>query len=307
MRGHRRNYYPGMYEHIFQHALGYRVVFFSMEDRLVFYTIFSVYAQRYGIVVLALALMYNHFHTIINASSSKVRALFIGTFTSTFSKAFNKDIGRKGALFEKAYGNAAKRSDKKVRTSIAYSYNNSVEKSLFGRAEEDRWNYLAYIGKDSPFSDPIVLNMASQRLRAALKEVDDHVKGGQYLSYATVRRLFKGLSIKEKEQLLDYIISRYLPIDRNALLGFYKGYHDMLIAINSNTGNEYEIKEEYNPDSDQVYTQMLDAISQSSFAAKPHSIVMASPETKRKIADILKRITGAKDYQIARVLHLDAW
>lgn len=305
MRGHRRRFYTDVFEHIFQHAIDYRILFYSTADRLVFFTIFSVISVRYGVIVLALALMFNHFHCLIQTVSSKVMALFIGTVTSTFAHAFNRDIGRKGHIFQKAYGNAVKSSDKKVRTCIAYNYNNSVEKGLFGRAEQDRWNFLAYIASDHPFSEPIRLDRASKHLRSALKEVDKYVKDQAYLSYPTIRRLFKKISAREREQLIDYIISRYLPIDKDALLSFYKGYDEMLMAINSNTGAEYDIKEEFNADSDNVYTQMLELIGNSSYAAKPHSVIMADEEKKKQIAGVLKQRTGAKDYQISRVLHTD--
>ncbi len=304
MRGHKRKYYPQSFDHIFQHALGYRVIFYSLEDRLVFYTIFSVMAWRYEVTVLTLALMYNHFHTLIHASTSKVRSLFIGTLTSTFAMAFNRDTGRKGPLFEKAYGSAPKSVEKKIRTSIAYNFNNSVEKGLFVRAEDDRWNFLAYIESDHPFSKPIIMGKVSNTFRRRLKEVDAHVRDHDYLGYPTLRRLFRDLSTEEREQLVDYIISKYFPFDRGTLLGFYKNYDSMVLAINSNTGSEYEIKEEYRPETDCAYTQMLDVVAYSSFAANPHSIVSALPEKKQQIALQLKRLTSAKDYQIERLLHL---
>lgn len=305
MRGHKRKFKQDSFQHVFQHALGYRVVFYSLEDRLVFYTIFSVQARRYDMSVLALALMYNHFHTLISSGTSRIMSLFIGTVTSTFAKAFNRDMGRKGPLFEKAYGSAPKSAEKRIRTTIAYCYNNSVEKRLFTRAEEDRWNFLAYLVNDHPFSPPIIMEKASKHLRGALKEVDAHVRDGAYLNYACIRRMYKTLSDKEKEQLTDYIISGYIPIDKTTLLSFYKDYDSMVLAINSNTGSEYEIKEEFKNDSDQAYTQMLEIIEHSSFSSKPHSIIMASSEKKREIMTQLNRKTDAKNYQIARLLHLD--
>ena len=50
---------------------------------------------------------------------------------------------------------------------------------------------------------------------------------------------------------------------------------------------------------------MLELIGNSSYAAKPHSVIMADEEKKKQIARVLKQRTGAKDYQIARVLHTD--
>lgn len=306
MRGHRRKYNGEAFEHVFQRAKQYRVIFYSSEDRLVFYTIFSIMAWRYGVSVLALALMYNHYHTLFKSVLPKVRALFIGTVTSTYAKAFNRDSGHKGALFEKAYGNALKLGEKKVRTTVSYCYNNSSEKRLVVRAEQDRWNFLAYIDNDHPFSEPIILEKASARLRAALKEVDAHVADHAYLRYGCIRRLFGGLSAREKEQLTDYIISRYLPIDKELLLSFYKDYDSMVMAINSNTGSEYDIREEYRNDSDEPYTQMIKMLSASSFASNPHRILSASPEKKARIASVLRRTTSAQEYQIGRFLHDDS-
>lgn len=306
MRGHRRKYNGEAFEHVFQRAKQYRVIFYSSEDRLVFYTIFSIMAWRYGVSVLALALMYNHYHTLFKSVLPKVRALFIGTVTSTYAKAFNRDSGHKGALFEKAYGNALKLGEKKVRTTVSYCYNNSSEKRLVVRAEQDRWNFLAYIDNDHPFSEPIILEKASARLRAALKEVDAHVADHAFLRYGCIRRLFGGLSAREKEQLTDYIISRYLPIDKELLLSFYKDYDSMVMAINSNTGSEYDIREEYRNDSDEPYTQMIKMLSASSFASNPHRILSASPEKKARIASVLRRTTSAQDYQIGRFLHDDS-
>lgn len=307
VRGHRRKYYQDAFEHVFQHALGYRVCFFSIEDRLVFYTIFAIYSRSYGIVVLALALMFNHFHVLIHAPTSRVMSQFIGTVTSTYVKAFNRDSGRKGPLFEKAFGNSPKSAEKKIRTCISYCYNNSVEKKLFARAEDDRWNFLAYIGNRHPFSPPLALEKASKYLRSALKEVDAHVRDQAYLRYACIRRLFKNLQTMEREQLIDYIISCYLPIDKESLLNFYKDYDSMLLAINSNTGSEYDIKEEYRNDSDLAYSEMLNVVARSSYARNPHSILSASPAEKKRIAYSLKRLVGAKDYQISRLLHDEDW
>ena len=107
--------------------------------------------------------------------------------------------------------------------------------------------------------------------------------------------------------MTDYIISRYLPIDQDKLLSYYKSYDQMVMAINSNTGNEYVIREEYNSDPDTIYRKMLQLVASSTFAENPHTIVSAPIEKKYQIAKVLKLRTGAKDYQIRRFLHLDAW
>ena len=105
------------------------------------------------------------------------------------------------------------------------------------------------------------------------------------------------MNVDEREQLLDYIISLYLPIDRDALLGYYKSYEDMVISINSNTGSEYDVKETFDPESHQDFAQMLEITQQSSFASDVRSIILAPVALKWQIADKLmaegKSLQGA--------------
>ena len=305
MRGHKRKFVPDSYQHIYIRSINQVIFFYSMEDRLVYFTIFSVMARTYGIIVLALALMFDHIHHLIKAKADELYAKFIGTTTSTFVMAFNRDSGRKGPLFPKAYSNSSKRKDKDVRTSIAYNYNNSVEKKLFARAEEDRWNFLAYVDTPHPFSAPIDKKRASKKLLRSMDAATRYHKRNEYLDYPVVRALFDGLGADEREQLLDFIISLYLPIDRERLLGFYKSYEDMVIAINSNTGSEYDINEYFDPESHQDFAKMLEITRRSSFADDPRSIILAPIAQRRQIANTLLRLTGGSRNHVKRFLHLD--
>ena len=305
MRGHRRKIPQDTFQHIYQRSVKQFIIFYSMEDRLVYFTIFAVLARTYGIIVLALALMFDHIHSLIKAPDGKAYARFIGVTTLTFALAYNRDSGRKGALFEKAYSNAPKRRDKDVRTCIAYNYNNSVEKKLFARAEEDRWNFLAYIDNPHPFSEPIDKKKASKKLIRSMDAATRYHMRNEYLDYPIVRALFDGLRADEHEQLLDFIISLYLPIDRERLLGFYKSYEDMVIAINSNTGSEYDINEFFDPESHQDFAQMLEITGRSSFADDPRSIILAPLAQRRQIANTLLRLTGGSRNHVKRFLHLD--
>ena len=305
MRGHKRKYPADAYQHIYIRSVNYFMIFYTMEDRLVYYTLFSVLARRYGITVLAFALMFDHIHHLIRAESKAIYAKFIGVTTSTFAMAYNRDSGRKGPLFWKAYGNAPKRTEKNVRTCIAYNFNNSVEKKLFSRAEQDRWNLLAYIGNPNPFSPPVNRNTASKKLLLSMDAVTRFHGRQEYLDYPVVRTLFSGLNSTEREQLLDFIISLYLPIDRETLLSFYKSYEDMVIAINSNTGSEYDLNEYFDPESHQGFVRMLEITCRSSFSADPRGIILAPLAQKWQIAEVLRKETGASLSQVKRFLHLE--
>jgi len=305
MRGHKRKLPPDTFEHIYTRSINQFVIFYSMEDRLVYYTIFAVLAKRYRITVLALALMFDHIHHLIRAVTKELYGKFVGGTTSTFAMAYNRDIGRKGPIFVKAYGNSAKRRDKDVRTSTAYNYNNSVEKKIFTRAEQDRWNLLAYIGSSHPFSKEIDRKTASKRLLRSIDAVNLYHGRNEYLDYPVVRRLFEGLAQEEREQLLDYIISLYLPIDKDALTGLYKSYDEMVYAINSNTGSEYDVGEVFDPESHQDFVQMLELTTRSSFSADPRRIILLPEDEKWKIADVLMARTNASLNHVKKFLHLE--
>lgn len=304
MRGHKRKIPPDTFEHIYIRSINQFVIFYTMEDRLVYYTIFSVMAKQYGIIVLAFALMFDHIHHLIKAATKELYAKFVGVTSSTFAMAYNRDSGRKGPLFQKAYGNGPKRRDKDVRTCIAYDYNNSVEKLLFSRAEQDRWNLLAYIDNPHPFSKEINRKTASRKLVLSMDAATRFHDRNEYLDYSVVRKLFDGLVDDEREQLLDFIITLYLPIDREALLGYYKSYDHMLLAINSNTGSDYTIDEIYDPESHLGFVRMLEMTRHSSFADDPRSIILA-PETKKwQIAEVFMKREGISLKQAKRFLHL---
>lgn len=305
MRGHKRKLPSDTFEHIYIRSINQFVIFYSMEDRLVYYTVFAVMVKRYRITVLALALMFDHIHHLIKTISRELYGKFIGVTTSTFAMAYNRDSGRKGPLFHKAYGNSAKRRDKDVRNCIAYNYNNSVEKLLFNRAEQDRWNLLAYIDNPHPFSKEICRKTASKKLLKSMDAVILFHGRNKYLDYPVVRKLFDGLGLEEREQLLDFIISLYLPIDKECLLGFYKSYDAMVLAINSNTGKEYDMKEIFDPESHQDFVRMLELTQRSSFAADPRSIILAPEEEKRKIAKTFMERAGASLNHAKRFLHLE--
>ena len=305
MRGHKRKLPSDTFEHIYIRSINQFVIFYSMEDRLVYYTVFAVMAKRYRVTVLALALMFDHIHHLIKTISRELYGKFIGVTTSTFAMAYNRDSGRKGPLFHKAYGNSAKRRDKDIRNCIAYNYNNSVEKLLFNRAEQDRWNLLAYIDNPHPFSKEICRKTASKKLLKSMDAVILFHGRNKYLDYPVVRKLFEGLGLEEREQLLDFIISLYLPIDKECLLGFYKSYDAMVLAINSNTGKEYDMNEIFDPESHQDFVRMLELTQRSSFADNPRSIILAPEEQKRMIAKTFMERTGASLNHAKRFLHLE--
>jgi hypothetical protein len=224
--------------------------------------------------------------------------------TILFVKEFNKARRRTGALFSEYFGSAPKLGMKLLRTAIAYLFNNPVERSLCRYAQQYRWNFLAYAESDHPFSEPIVLRNASRRLRGAIKEVDGTVARNRHLTYVQLKRLLKGLERKERNQLIDYIIVRYNVIRYDILTSkCYEGYENMLIAINSNTGSEYEIQEQKWSRSDAEYRELYQHVHSCGYD-DAGDIISLDTDTKLTLMMDMMRKTKASRLQISKYLHL---
>lgn len=79
----------------------------------------------------------------------------------------------------------------------------------------------------------------------------------------------------------------------------------MVLAINSNTGKEYDMNEIYDPESHQDFVRMLNLTRRSSFATDPRSIILAPDEQKWKIVHSFMDRAGASLNHAKRFLHLE--
>ena len=256
----KRKFYQGECLHIYQRSIKGYNLFYDIEDFLVFYTIVSVISRVYDVVLLEMCLMVDHVHLLLSASSIDEISAFVRHYTSVFVLESNHDIGRKGPLFHKSYGSAPKKGSKKIRSAIVYIGNNPVEKNLCVRAEQYRWNFLAYLNNDTPFSKPVSYIDRSFSLNKAMKEVRTMVKLNRYLTHGQVRRLLGGQSEKDRGFLVDYIISKYYPFHKESLLSYYESVDEMFHAMRSTAGAEHDLEEVYYSGSDEVYRCMINVI-----------------------------------------------
>lgn len=290
--------------HTYQRSVSGFNIFYEVEDYLVYYTIFSVMSRRYGMVVYGLCLMIDHIHTLTSTSSCKTFSKFMSNVAIQFVKEYNRYHNRVGPLFSECFGSAPKAGLKLLRTAIAYLFNNPVERLLCKRAQEYRWNFLAYAASDNPFSDPLVLKKASRRLRRALKEVDGTLKRNEYMTYVQLKRMFVGMDAREKNQLIDYIIVRYNIIRYDDLTTkCYDGYENMLMAINSNAGSEYEVQELRYGRSDAEYRYLYKYVHEKGFKDAGEVISLPADAKFKLMVDMMNE-TSVSKLQICKFLHL---
>lgn len=300
----KRKFIKEQMNHTYQRSVSGFNIFYEVEDYLVYYTIFSVMSRRYGMVVYGLCLMIDHIHTLTSTSSCKTFSKFMSNVAIQFVKEYNRYHNRVGPLFSECFGSAPKAGLKLLRTAIAYLFNNPVERLLCKRAQEYRWNFLAYAASDNPFSDPLVLKKASRRLRRALKEVDGTLKRNEYMTYVQLKRMFVGMDAREKNQLIDYIIVRYNIIRYDDLTTkCYDGYENMLMAINSNAGSEYEVQELRYGRSDAEYRYLYKYVHEKGFKDAGEVISLPSDSKFKLMVDMMNE-TSVSKLQICKFLHL---
>ena len=299
-----RKFIEGEHLHVYQRTAKRHNIFYCDADYLVYFTIFCIWASRLKIHVLGLCMMIDHLHMLIQGRTKETASRFISTVTKIFMHEYNSAIGRCGSLFEKRFGSAPKEGRKKLVTAIVYIGNNPVEKKLCMKAEQHKWNFIAYVSSANPFSEKIKLSTASFRLRRSLKMVDWQHKQGIHLNYSLLRILFSDLNHKESSQLTDYIISKYNVIDKQSLIGIFGSYENMLKAIHSTTGSEYDIKEDFSTASDIVYQDITEFITKNLISDDIRRLTVLDLEEKIKVANRIKAHLGVPSWQIYKFLHL---
>lgn len=289
-------------KHAYQRTRTGGLIFYSVKDCLVYFTLFCTISRKYPVKVYGLCLMPDHIHDLAEIQRHSQLTGLIRESSSRYARAFNLSAGRTGQVFDKSFGSAIKIGGKKIRTAIAYLYNNPVEKKLCRKAEEYRWNFLAYRNNPNPFSPPIDRKTARKVFRRALAEVDASRKQDIPLSYAMLGRLMKDLNKVECNQLTDYIITAYNCIDYEGASEYFSGFENMLMAIHSNTGSEYEINEITTKGDDKIYAQMANTLRALELPVRSKRVISLPLEEKRDLAETLYGYTQASQEQLDKFL-----
>ena len=301
----RRRFLDGECNHIYQRTLNGFNIFYDLEDYLVFYMILSTSARKFRVRILELCLMVDHIHILLESDSCQEMSGFVRYYSSVFVREYNDSIGRSGQMMYKSFGSAPKKGDKKTRSAIVYIGNNPVEKKMCSSAEEYRWNFIAYLDNDNPFSQDIPPRSRRRILRKAMKEAAADASANRYMNFSKLRWYMSRLNQEEKELLTDLIISLYMPVDKEALLDYYSDLPQMVSAMNASTGSDYDIREKVTPHSDLVYNRMIEVVRAETGLDMVRKVVVLPEERKMELVAILqKAIPSAQLYQICKFLHL---
>lgn len=298
-------FYPSAVQHIYQRAVDRGVIFYTDEDRIVYYTISATQSKKYGIVVPAASIMYTHTHQSARARTTSALTKYIQDTSSSFAREYNFHHRRKGQLYDKPPGIAQKVSSKYIRSNIIYVYNNHVEKHLCSRAIEERWSFLAYAFSLHPFSEELDMKIASRLLLKGLRLIDRRVRKNKPLKYADLAPYFQGLSPVEREQFIDRIIYCYGLVGHNAARQYFGNLESMVTAIDSTTGREDDIREEYAREDDRAYREICVWAEQKGLFNGYNRIYSLSESEKFDMMMELRYVTDASLAQLCKFFHSD--
>lgn len=289
--------------HIYLRARDKGVIFYDDVDRLVYFSVIASQAKKYGITVLAAAIMFTHVHISAMAASREQIDRFIQESSSEFARLYNIDKGRSGRFFAHHPGKALKKTSKLMRTNIIYVFNNHVEKRLCVHAIEERWSFLAYGRSKWPFSGQPEQHGAA--MKKAMAMVRRRAIKRKPLKHSELRRMLSLLSEDERERLKDHIITSYALVDFDAASSFFNGFEAMVTAIDSSAGSEWDIKEEFCGEDDRAYLRLMEwakknKICDNNGAFNPYALDNA---TKAKLTNRLLRTTDISLFQIRKFLH----
>lgn len=288
--------------HIYQRADDLGVIFYTYADRLVYYSIAATKAKHYGIKVLAASIMFTHIHQGIVAPSLKILRKYLQDTNSSFARLFNSHYSIKGKLFEKYPGRSQKETSKEIRSNLIYIYNNHVEKKLCREAVQQRWSFLAYAASSHPFSNEINKKSCSRALMKGIKLVDRRVRKKQGIEYFDLDRILPQLNTMEREEFIDYAISRYAWIDFPETISAFGNYDSMITTINSTTGGEYTINEEFSKHTDREFVELTQFAAQKGIL---NSILSLNHSQKAEYIMEAFRTTAAKPYHLKKFFHED--
>jgi len=288
--------------HLYMKGKNWWGIFYRIEDTILYFTMYSVYARRLEMTVVAFSIMFNHTHSSVLNVPKPIITLFQRQIGVSYAHAYNKEYERNGQLWHHSFGSSLKISAKKMLSIIVYVFNNCVAGKMNRRAIENRWTLLAYYNNPHPFSEPIIKGKCSKRMLRAMKLVDISFKNDEPLSYAIQKRLFSGLTAGERSQIIDYLISKYNFLDYDALIALYGSFEKALIAMDSTAGTEYDMKDDTGDHS--CYAKMI-ALTKRLFPdMKKINVEKMSPEQKNKLTKAFYANINLNPDHIRKFLHL---
>ena len=290
--------------HVYQNTRNGYLIFYSVKDHLILFSVISVLAHRYKVQLLGISFMPDHIHLIVYVRDPALFRAFVRDYTKLFTKLYDQHYNLSGPLFNSPFGCVPKLEHKRIRSAIAYVYNNPVEGRLALKAEEDRWTFLAYAARKYPFSEKFRIDRSRWEFRKAIYTVKACKREHRWLEYTEIENITAKLSLRELQQFTDYTIWKYNCIDYSAATAYYESYDKMITAFDANTGSEYDMKEDTYGKDYRIYKTMIRELCYAKgYETMERVLALPLADRKRLGRELMFR-AGATEKDVAKLLRL---
>ncbi len=300
----QRKYSHRAYVHIFGITADKGICFYTTADCLVWFTLFCVLAKKYNVRVTAVCIMLNHFHFQAKFPSKEAMSAMMRDLSSRFTLKYNRNYCLSGPLFRERFGCSLKFKEQLVKDNFIYICNNPVGKKAVRKAEQFRWNFLAYMESDCPFSEPISVRSCSRSLLCARAVVLESCRKGHALGYNFFNGIYDGLSVQEKQQIVDLIISAYNVIRYDELRRVWGGLDRICEMLQTVSGSEYDLADDNSAEDYRHYYRMIRAVGEHGFDIRHGRFVNLTEEDAARLARKTAGSVDATKTEIAKFFHL---
>ena len=291
------------YDHVYQITVDRGICFYTTADCIVWFTLLCVLARRYHVRILSVCIMLNHFHIQLKAPSAAALSAFMRDLTSLFTRLYNRQYGLSGPLVGGQFKNAVKQKGQKVRENFIYICNNPIVKHAVPRAEQYRWNFLAYMKSSHPFSEEILPGTESELLVQVLSNVRTRKNSGRPIDYLFFGGLYSRLEEREKRQVIDYIVSEYNVLDYETIRREWGDYEKICQVLSTVAGTEYDIAEEKAPEDYRHYYWMIRLAAREGYDLSMVRLTGIGLDALNRLACVFREEAGATRTEIAKFLH----
>lgn len=309
--GRKRNARADLFQHIYQITCDKGIVFCNVADCILLFTLICTYAVKCRAKIIALTIMFNHFHIEASFPTAESMSAFMNKVTSVFARVYNHHYGLKGQLFHKPFGSSLKSRDSRIFDNVIYIANNALEKKAVALSADYRWNFLKYMVNNHPFSDEYDPYSASKEMQYLINKVKKLHSRGEYIAYGLFDSgEYKSLCDKEKAQLVDMIINKYNVIDYRFILRRYGSFDKFCDVLSNIGGTEYDIGDDSDYEDYKHYYKMIRIAEEEGYKMSEKRYVgigsgdgKLAPEMYRRIVKRFEKEVNASPKEIAKFFH----
>ena len=318
---HQRKFYRDGYQHLYQISFDKSLIFCTVPDMILLFTLICVKSRQYHIHITALCIMYNHFHLQASALNRSDLDGFMDAVTWAYAIIYNRWYGLRGQLFHHPFGSAPKAKPKKISGNWIYIANNPVGKKAVQQAWDYRWNFLRYAPKLDPssglltytssarypFSEEYQPLEASKAMLYLVKTVKDRAAAGEVIDYRFfASEKYASLSEKERLQLLDIIITNYNTIDYKPILFKYGTIERFCRVLEEVEGGEYDLRDDWEPEDYRHYSRMITIAAEEGYDVSKQRLGPGAESDGRleRMIHRFKMEVGSTDLEIRKFLRM---